>query len=269
MNTLSKDKTTDERAEDTAYTINHVIACTTTDLFAAPYISNLTYRHFGKRVNVGCGNHHHGFWHFLVGEFLGDIAAVPLTVAIEHHAPWLMQGLRRIMEPIAGPVFRASAKREAQAWAEHSGLALDSDEAKARQQAIYGYEMQHLPQAAVWTAASFVFNVAAQELLHRQLHKGHNHGPKSIWPLAGSVFTGKTVSTTLLVGLRALVPQKAHEWDSFAARKIFWPATRTVSNIFGVDTGTIDRAESKNEELENSKWEKRVTDREPVTDVGI
>lgn len=44
-------------AEDVAYTVNHALACTATDILN-PYIGNLTQRYLGKRVNVGC-NHDH------------------------------------------------------------------------------------------------------------------------------------------------------------------------------------------------------------------
>lgn len=45
-------------AEDVAYTVNHALACTATDILN-PYIGNITQRYLGKRVNVGCRDHDH------------------------------------------------------------------------------------------------------------------------------------------------------------------------------------------------------------------
>lgn len=58
-------KTSEERAEDIAYTINHALACTATD-FIDPYVGNWTQKYLGRRFSIGCGHDHsqdHGHDH--------------------------------------------------------------------------------------------------------------------------------------------------------------------------------------------------------------
>jgi len=245
----SQSKSREQRAEDVAYTINHAFACTATDL-ASPYVTHtILSKLFHKHSHVG---------DWFVSEGVGDFAAVPVTIAIETHAPRFVNGLRKVMESTLGWAFRKSAKREAHAWAVRHALRSDSAESKDKEQQIYHYEIDHLPQAMVWTATSFIFNIATEQLFHEHLHKGHDHGHQPLWAAAGALLGGKLFSTALVVGTRAGFPDKAHQWDSFAARKVFAPATKTVSRLFGVDTRAVERMERQQEEAEGTSWEQRV-----------
>lgn len=49
--------TLQQRREDVAYTLNHALACTVTDLLS-PSIGNATQRYLGRRIEVGCGHDH-------------------------------------------------------------------------------------------------------------------------------------------------------------------------------------------------------------------
>lgn len=52
-----KQKSGSQKAEDIAYTVNHAIACTVTDVLS-PFIGNYTQRYLGRRIEIGCGHDH-------------------------------------------------------------------------------------------------------------------------------------------------------------------------------------------------------------------
>ena len=88
----ASDKSSAQHAENIAYTINHALACTATD-FIDPWIGRMTQKYLRQRVSIGCGHDHsadHGTaWQGVVGELVGDFGAVPVTVAVQHYAPWV------------------------------------------------------------------------------------------------------------------------------------------------------------------------------------
>jgi hypothetical protein len=168
----------------------------------------------------------------------------------------LTNAVRKGMEKTLGWAFRKSARREAQGWAKDQGLAKDSLEAKDKERQIYSYEVEHMPQAAIWTATSMIFNVATQKLFHKQLHKGHDHGSESLLKLTGALVVGKTLSTGAVLGFRAGFPDKAHQWDKFAARHVFEPLENATSKVLGTERPVDSKTDN---------WEKRVGDTQDAT----
>ncbi len=259
-------KTDEQRAEDVAYTINHALACTATDILD-PYIGNFTQRWLGKRISIGCQHpdhqhdhdhhhdhhhhdhdhdhaHHHTLSHWWIGEIIGDFGAVPFTIGLQRHAPWFMQGLRNGLEAILGPVFLKGAERSAGMWARENGVALDSKDYQDRVQMIYRHEADHLPQALMWTLSSVGINVITQKAIG-------NTGP--VWHIAAGKAVGAGISAGLVVGGRAFAPQTARKWDQFTSENIFLPLTKSIGGLFGVDADSVDRMAAHQAELLGTK----------------
>lgn len=259
-------KTADQRAEDVAYTINHALACTATD-FIDPYFGNLTQRWLGKRYSVGCSHdhshdhhhdhHHHDHHHahhgshlkqWWLGEVVGDFGAVPVTLAFQRGLPGFMDRLRGVMEPLLGPFFRNGARRSARRWAAENNVSQDSPEFAQRVEMIYRHEVDHLPQALMWTASSIAINLTTQRLTG-------NRGP--MWQLAAGKAAGASISAALVVGARGLAPQAARNWDRFTSQNLFLPATRAIGGLAGIDDAAVDRMVERENELKGD-WRERV-----------
>ena len=346
-------KTSEQRAEDVAYTINHAFACTLTD-FIDPYVGNWTQEYLGKRISIGCGhdhsdghvhgpdcghkhafpfpgddgghhdhdgpfhihgpgcNHHkpgnftctsvghdhnhdhphdvdplplpiatpphshdhdHGtcdqghthshnhppaakshLKHWLIGEFVGDFGAVPVTIAFQRLAPDFMDSIRHVMEPVLGGMFRMGARFSARSWAQENNLAADSTAAKDKENAIYEHEVRHLPQALVWTASSIGINLATQRYLGNNAPLSH---------LAAAKATGATISAALVVAGRAFAPQTARKWDQYTSKHVFLPLTKVVGGAAGISSEDVDRMAVK-EGLHDVNWTDKVKQDEPT-----
>lgn len=283
--TVSEDhenkKSDTERAVDIAYTINHALACTATDLID-PYFGNLTQKYLGKRFSIGCGHdhskdghhdhghehhgppcahphnhhdhhhhhHHHDshLKHWWIGEVVGDFGAVPVTIAAQRSFPSLMNGLRKMMEPLLGGFFRKGAERSSRKWAEAQGIATDSQTFKDHVEAVYQHEVSHLPQALMWTVSSIAINLCTQRAIG-------NKGP--LWQLAAGKTVGAGISAGLVVGGRGLAPDAAEKWDRFTSDKLFIPATKAAGKLFGVTQQDINSMVEKQKELEGKSWTER------------
>ena len=265
-------KTSEQRAQDIAYTINHALACTATD-FIDPFVGNFTQKMIGKRFSVGCGthghdDHHHDhdhghdapsghLGHWWLGEVIGDFGSVPITVGIQHYFPGFMDKLKSGIEPVVGKFFRKGAERATKRWAAGNGIAEGSQEFKDHVEEVYKSEIDHLPQALVWTASSIALNLTTQKLIG-------NDAP--LWQLAAAKATGATISAGLVVGARGFAPGAAEKWDSFTSEKIFLPATKVVGKVIGIDPETVDRmAERENHDKTGKpaqdarSWQDRVS----------
>lgn len=251
-------KTDAQRAEDVAYTINHAIACTVTDL-VDPIIGDLTQKHLNKRYHIGCSDptHNHGpdnpphkQWQWWVGEVVGDFGAVPLTIAAQRYAPGFMQGLRTTLGTVLGPIYHLGAEHSAKAWARERGIAVGGKEYDERVKEIYTHEVDHLPQAAMWTASSMGINVITQKLVG-------NHGPW--WQIGLGKLAGASISIAAVLGARAAMPETVRSLDQWTSRNLFLPATKTVGKAFGVDEKSVERMAQRDEKAEyGTGWRERV-----------
>ncbi len=168
-----------------------------------------------------------------MGEVIGDFGAVPVTIAAQRMFPGAMKRLQHVMEPLLGGFFRRGAERSATSWALENKVRLDSPDFQQRANVIYKHEMEHLPQALMWTLSSIALNLTSQRLLG-------NCAP--FWQLAAGKATGASISAALVVGGRGLMPGAAEKWDQFTGEKVFLPATRALSGVLGVRGEDVDAA---------------------------
>lgn len=232
---VERAKTDMRKAEDIAYTINHTITCLGLDIFV-PIISAYYTRWRHGAIDA---HQEHFFEHlkeWFTGEIVGDLGAVPVTIAAQRMAPGFMQTLNSGMETILGPAYRWGAQRAARHWAQEQGIAEDSPEFKAHARQLYDNEVSHLSQAAVWTLAAFVLNVATQKAI------GSSYSTRQI--IEGKL-VGALMATTVVLGARALDPEKAHKWDQYTSQNIFLPLTKKVGGLFGIDHKTVERMAQK------------------------
>lgn len=264
-------KTRRDKAEDYAYTINHALACTATDLID-PYVGDWTQKYLKRRFSVGCGHDHSDDksgtkFQNIVGELVGDFGAVPLTILVQRHMPWLMNAIRYAAEPILGDFFRHGAKEAAKNRAVDAlqqGVPYSAEAYRAHAKEIYRYEMQHLPQGLVWTASAIGLNIATQKAIG-------NPSP------ASHIFAGKLVgsglSTGLLFGVRGLAPETAHRWDRWATSNVLLPGAKVIGKLIGVHEKDIESVAQKKDALENRDWANQVRQQkasaaEPVASVA-
>lgn len=251
-------KTDAERAEDVAYTINHALACSTTD-FIDPVFQKLTQDWIGHRIKIGCGNeahdHNHQFnpkgswWHSIGGEIAGDFGSVPIAIAFQRFTPGLMAGLRNFSESLVGDIFHRSAEQSAARWAFKRGIAYNSKAYHQRMEEIYQHEMGHLPQAIIWTLSSIGLNTATQRLT------GNTHSPVII---AGSKAVGSLITTGIVIGARVIAPRAAREWDKYTSKNLFLPATKYMANLFGIKNEVVDKVVKREEAGRESTWTEQI-----------
>lgn len=194
------------------------------------------------------------FIQYVKGEFIGDFGAVPLTIATQRTFPTAMDGLRKLSEPIIGPVFQWGVERSSKKWALQKGIDLDSPEYKTHVKDVYEHEMRHFPQAIAWTGYSLGLNVAYQM-----------HADKSPIPTwnklalkTGTVLSGILITAGVVVAARALAPHKMREIDKWSSDKVILPVTKGVSKVFGVDENAVDRMVENQEKLDHGNWAERV-----------
>lgn len=204
-----------------------------------------------------------GFWkkllhnaaHWFTGEIVGDLGAVPLTVMVHHNAPGLMRGLRNLLEPVAGGIFRRGARNDARKWAMQQGLSPDSAEAKAKQAELYEHEISHLPLAIVWNAFSIPINLMAQKI----------QGSKaSLGVMAVGKIFGAVVSNTLLIGGRALAPEAFNKWDRFTSKHLLIPATNAAGKILGIDDETLKKVQREHQKEESAESKQDISKAEKL-----
>lgn len=187
--------------------------------------------------------------HWFVGEALGDLGAVPVTIAFQRFTPGFMEWLGQGMETALGPLYKRGAMQAAKDWARQNGMSPDAPEVKIHGDELYRHEVAHFGQVAVWTCASVGLNIASQKYVTG------NHLPVSCMLLYKTL--GAATTAALLVGGRSFFPEKFHAWDGWTSENIFKPATTTVSKLFGVDEKSVAQA-AKKTEYHNVKWEDRI-----------
>lgn len=232
---IERAKTDERKAEDIAYTINHTITCLGLDIFV-PIISAYYTRWRHGAIDA---HQEHFFEHlkeWFTGEIAGDLGAVPVTIAAQRMAPGFMQVLNRGMEALLGPAYRWGAQKAARHWASEQGIAQDSKAFKAHAQQLYDNEVSHLSQAAVWTVAAFVLNVMTQKAI------GSSYSTRQI--IEGKLI-GALTATTVVLGARAIDPEKAHRWDQYTSQNIFLPLTKKIGGVLGVDHEAVERMANK------------------------
>lgn len=262
-------------AEDLVYTINHAIVCGASDIID-PFIGAYTQKYLGQKLvfnplhdwahekfehhdhahhdhghhdhHAGCGHGHdnHSFGknltHWVIGEAVGDIGAVPLTLAMQHYTPGIMRGIQNVTEPLLSKPFHWSADRYSRKWAYENGFDANSPEARARAQELYTHEVDHLPHAFVWTGSAAGLNILTQKAIGSKGATSHLIAGKAL----GSIGT-----LGLVLLFRSLAPGKVQQLDDWNTKNIAEPLTRRISGWFGVDSATVDRVFDRERERED------------------
>ncbi len=281
-----------QRAEDIAYTINHSLYCTLTDFINPPI--NAATDGYLRWLIPGCGHdhskdgahphHEHGeachhshepqgmtrwekfknasktafskerFFEYAKGEFIGDFGAVPVTIAAQRFFPSFMHGLRKISEPLMRPLFTFGVERSSKKWAKENGFATDSPEYEAHKREVYEHEMNHFPQAIVWTGASLGGNIAYQ--MHAD--KSPMSFQSKLALKSSSVLSGVLVTAGMVVAARAFVPDTMRRIDRWTSRKIILPTTKAVGSLVGVDAQAVDRMAERENALHDGAWLQRL-----------
>lgn len=250
---IEKSKTKKQRAEDVAYTMNHAIVCTATDI-VSPYLGNLIQKKFGNKSQLAK-------WY--AAEFIGDFGAIPVTVGIQRFFPSTMAYISKTIEPVFRKSFRRGAERATKEWAKEHGVSEGSAEYNERFNKTYKYELSHIPQALVWAASSTALNVATQLVID-----------KSKTPishiLAGKI-GGATFAAGLTLGGRILFPHKAEKFDRFISRNLVLPADEIEEKIekLAVHREKTDLETDHNKKDDSWKERIRMSNTDRATEIRI
>ncbi len=213
---IEQGKTIEQKNADWGYVLGHMVSCIMTDPIT-PFASSLFQKKMTGTANIA---------EHLEGEFLGDIVAVPATIALQRFAPELMAGIRTIAEPILRPIYQNGALREAEAWAHQNRIDENSNAFEDFRQQQYEYEMSKVPLQLTWTMLSLGANVAAQKAIF--------HNQQNVGDVLSSVALGTGLTLALQTAGRAFAPKQMHSFDDFIAQKIVAPTT----NILGMNRQT-------------------------------
>lgn len=188
-------------------------------------------------------------WHnakgWLISEAIGDLGAVPVTMAFQRYTPGFMQSIRNGLEPVIGGTFRKNTERAAISWGMKHGKKASSDEVQEYGHQLYEYEMRHMPQMAVWTVSSVILNFGAMQLLHKINPKEFDHITPKDFMIGKSV--GASMTAGLMLTIRGLTPGGAHKWDQTVGKHVILPVTKTVGKAFGVKSSDVDAFEKNRE----------------------
>ena len=234
-------KSTNQRAEDVAYTINHAIICTLSD-FIDPVIGNYTQKLLNTRLTLGHDHHHgdghgHNIWDWVKGELFGDLVAVPITIGAQRMFPGQMRWVNTAMEHAFGTFFKDGARDAAVDWAMRNNIATGDERVMEKAKEYYDNEVGHLAQTAVWTAAAYAGNVLSQK------HLFGNKGSYKDLIIAKGV--GSMVTAGLVMGTRSNFPEASEKYDKAMSDFAIKPATNFVNNLLGVDAKGVERAAAR------------------------
>lgn len=145
-------KTNEQKNDDWAFVLSHMFTCLATDF--APVIAN-----YIQKQNTGENN----LLQHLGGEIIGDLAAVPATVAVQRLSPEVTDLIRKTSEPLFKPFYEFSANNSAKKWAENNDIKLYSKEFNDYKEQKYEDAMSKLPLQVIWTVLSVAINVGVQK----------------------------------------------------------------------------------------------------------
>ncbi len=200
--------------------------------------------------------------HWFGGEIIGDLAAVPLTATVAHFCPWLMKGMRKVIEPIFGVFFEKGARRDAKLWAEKHGFDPNGPEAEAKRKELYEYEASHFGHIFTWNFFSTIINVFTQFFVRNwEKARGHHAHDASIGELFRGKIFGLIFSNSILISARAIKP------TFFQRNEV--QATKAAAQVFGHKEHSDERPSAnapKSPERPNKEWA-AATARERLTSV--
>lgn len=199
------------------------------------------------------------FIQYAKGEFIGDFASVPITIAAQRFAPGMMDGVRKLTEPFMRPIFNWGIERSSRRWAKKNGVEKDSVEYNQHKHDVYEHEMSHFPQAVVWTVSSLGLNVAYQMVEDKQAIPFWN----KLALKSGSVLAGVGVTAGVVVAARALAPHKVREFDQWTSRTAILPTTRFIGRVTGMyDDEDVNNMVQKQGVVPHASWQERLSGHE-------
>ena len=200
------------------------------------------------------------FVQYVKGEFIGDFGAVPITIGMQRLFPGVMDGLRKLSEPLMGPIFKRGIERDSKKWAVKNKVDTESVAYKQHVAEVYEHEMQHFPQAIVWTGASLGLNVGYQMVAdNSEIPFMKKAGLKTT-----SVLSGVLVTAGMVVAARTMAPHRVRTFDKWTSGQFIMPSTKMVGKLFGLDEKTVKTMAEKQTELEHESWAQRVLQQDNV-----
>ncbi len=175
--------------------------------------------------------------HWAIGEAIGDLGAVPITIAAQRYAPGMMSSIGHSIEHVVGNDYRSSAKKASRKWAEKQGIDFDDERVKERENDIYNHEIDHFGQVGVWTASSVGLNIGSQKLLTG------NKLPMKTMLLYKTLGAAQTAG--ILMAGRAQLPEQFHNFDRWTTKNIYLPTTKLI----GLDSDAVENVIQKHEDL--------------------
>lgn len=201
------------------------------------------------------------FIQYAKGEFIGDFGAVPLTIGVQRLFPGVMRNLRTFCEPIVGRLFRWGIDRNGKEWARRQGVDLDSAPYKNHVAQVYDYEMEHFPQAVLWTGFSLGLNTAYQ----LWADKSHIPFNRKLVLKSTSVLSGVLVTAGAVVAARVSAPEGMHSVDRWTSRNAILPTTKAAGKLFGIRNKDIEHMAEAHTEIQQRAWRQRIEeDQKPV-----
>ncbi len=216
----------------------------------------------GKKIReqMRPGPFMHNLGHWAVGETAGDAGGIIPTIMVQRFFPSFMDGMRKLLEPVARPFFRNGAERDARRWGKRNGFAADAPEVEEKRAYLYEHEISHLPQAMVWNAFSIPINFGVQYLTHGH-HKSSNWR-KSVADMLPGFIVGKGFGTLfsngVLLGGRAVAPDAFIAWDRWNSKHIIKPVLEGPGKLLGIDKKTADHVIESAEKERGHDWQSRV-----------
>lgn len=214
------------RADTMAYAIQHAVYNVAANFFE-PYINYRVQKHYAEQypLHINAGNYTQN----LAGEFAGDITGVSTLILAEALFPQQLHYYSRKIRGMVDPLYTAAAQRIFAKDKDASDYGQKIEKWKISQE-------RNLVRAAVIGAASIAGNIATQKLVIG------NPSPTKL------IFTGKllstTLTTTLALGARLMLPNQTKGLDKWVGKNIFMPLLtdeETPADSSGSHAGRLTR----------------------------
>lgn len=301
---LEDKKTSMERGEDVAYTINHAISCGLTDIAVQPYVGVWTINAIEKAADAGkfpswmkwiqnlFEKPHDHDENCEIGPNGEHIHKTPSKLL---KSPSFLQNVLHwssaeffgdvgavpatVMVQRMAPGFMEDIRKVVEPMA-RDGFRKGAHSASLVWAERNGFNVGSAEQVAKENELyeyemkhlpqAVVWNMFAwptNVLLQRYVFKEHGHEHSLATIAVGKTF-GALFSNVALIGGRAALPDLAHKWDQWNSENIIVPTTKAVGGIFGVDHETSERISRQHAESEGHGWKKREDSKRAEADIA-
>lgn len=195
-------------ARDLSYITNHTLTCLAYDL------AGIGMQHMFQKSKED-EEHKGSLGQLIVGEFGGDIAAIPVTLAAQYVAPNLMKSVASGYGALMDPLYDYVGRKTLIPWAQKHQVGSDSPEFEAKLSQWKQRQYDQIPQTVIWTAASVVANAAVQ----RAMGSTHSWGTL----LKGKLAFGTFVPAAISVGTHIVFPTQARAFEKLGEEYVYKP----------------------------------------------